>query len=102
MNHRFAGFNESGKVEHAVEGLSLVAGGDEKVFKSAPISQFPLHEFHSRRQQIAPSVAQIIEHYRGMSLCGKQPGDGTTYIPGTPGYQYLHKKLSFLAHFSLT
>jgi hypothetical protein len=92
MDHRFAGFDESGKVEDAVEGLILVAGGDEKVFNGVPIRQFPLDEFHPRGKQIAPSVAQVIEHHRGVSLGGKQAGDGTTYIPGTPGYEYLHKK----------
>jgi hypothetical protein len=92
MDHGFAGFNESGKVEYAVEGVILVTGVDEKVFKSLPICQFPLHEFHSRGKQIASTVAQIIEHNGGVSLFGKQSRDGTTYVPGATRNQYLHKK----------
>jgi hypothetical protein len=92
MDHGFAGFNEGGKVEHAVEGVTLIAGSDEKVFKRFPIRELPLHEFHSRWKQVAASVAQIIEHNRGMPFRDKEPGDGTTYVPRTSGNQYLHKK----------
>jgi hypothetical protein len=92
MDHGLAGLDEGGKVEDAVEGLTVFFGCDEKAFKGSAISKFTLDEIHSRWQQIAPAVAQIVINNGLMSALGQQTGDCTTYVPRTASNQYLHKK----------
>jgi len=92
VDHGLAGLNEGGKVEDAVEGFALAFGGDEKVFKQGPVSQIALDEIDACWEQVAAAVAEVIENHCLMSAFGKQSRDGTTYIPGPSGDQYLHKK----------
>jgi hypothetical protein len=49
MKHRFAGLNEGGKMEDGVEGSSLGFGGDENIFKSGAVCQFPLDKIDVRK-----------------------------------------------------
>jgi hypothetical protein len=60
--HGLAGFNEGGKVEHAVEGLALGLGGFEKAFKHGPVRQLSFDKCHPCRQQIAPAVTQVVKN----------------------------------------
>jgi hypothetical protein len=78
-------------VEDSVEGLALLAGGDEKVFKSRPVGQLPFDKFHPFRQKIAPAMAQVVKDNSSMSQFDKQAGHCTTYVPRAACDQYLHK-----------
>jgi hypothetical protein len=63
LHHGLAGFNERGKMEDAVEGLSMFLGGDEKVFKRSPVGHLTPHKIHPCRQKVASAVTQIVESY---------------------------------------
>jgi len=89
--HGLPGFNQGGKVKHGVEGLSLVFGGDEKVFNRGPLCQLPLHKFHPCRQQIASSVTQVVINHHPVFRFGKKSRYCTTYVPRPACNQYLHK-----------
>ena len=45
MDHGFAGLNEGGKVEDAVEGFSLCFGGGKDFFKPGAVCQLTFDEF---------------------------------------------------------
>jgi hypothetical protein len=101
MDHGFAGLDEGGKVEDAVEGLSESFGGSEKVFKSGPVCQLSLDKFHARGQKIAPAVAQVVKNDGLMAIFGQQLRHCSTNVPRAACNQYLHKKLPFPEHFGL-
>jgi hypothetical protein len=88
-------------MQNAIERLAVFCGGSKKVFDGGPVRQLPFDKLHPSRQEISAAMAQIIENNSFMSSFGEQASYGTTYIPGSAGDQYLHKKLSFPKHFSL-
>jgi hypothetical protein len=79
-------------VEDGVEGLVLNPGRCEDVFESLPIGQFALDEVHSRRQQIAPAVTQIVENDCLVALLGKEARNSTSNVPRPARHKNLHKK----------
>jgi hypothetical protein len=101
MEHRLAGLDQGGKVEHAVKGPSLGLGRDEKVFKSFPISHFALDKFHAGGQKIAPAVAQIVKNHDPIPIFGQQSGDRSTNVSRAASDQYSHKKLPPFPHTSV-
>jgi hypothetical protein len=88
-------------MQNAIKWLSVPCSLSEKIFNGGPVCQFPLEKLHSGRKKIPASVAQIVEYNSFMSSFGEQASHRTSYIPRTPGDQYLHKKLSFPKHFGL-
>jgi hypothetical protein len=92
MEHGLACLNESGKVENAVEGLSLLLRRGENMLKRRPVCQLSLDEFHARRQQVAAAMAKVVKNNGLMAIFRQQASDSTTYIPRTTCYQDLHKK----------
>ena len=62
MEHGLAGLDEGGKVEDAVEGLSLGFGGGENLLQSGPVCQFSLDELHAGGQKVAPAMAEIVKN----------------------------------------
>jgi hypothetical protein len=62
MEHGFAGLDEGGKVEDAVEGSSLGFGGNEKLIQSGPVCQFSLDKIDTGGQKVAPAMAQIVKN----------------------------------------
>jgi hypothetical protein len=58
-------------VEDAVEGFSLVLGGEENLLKSRPVCQFSFDELHAGRQKIAPSMAQVVENDDFVPILGQ-------------------------------
>jgi hypothetical protein len=92
MEHGLASLDERGKVQDAVEGFSLLFGGEEYLLKSGPVCQLSLDEFHAGRQKIAPSMTQVVEDDGLMSILGQQSGDCASYVPRAARHQDLHKK----------
>jgi hypothetical protein len=101
IEHRFAGFDEGGKVKNAVEGLSLLLGGDENAVKRRPVCQLSLDELHARRQQVTVAMAEVVKNDGLMPIFRQQASDSTTYIPRTTCYQDLHKKPFLPENFGL-
>jgi hypothetical protein len=62
MEHGLAGLDEGGKVEDAVEGISLGFCGGEDVIKPGPILQLSLDKLHSWGQKVAAAMAKIIKN----------------------------------------
>jgi hypothetical protein len=81
VDHGLAGLDKGGEVENAVEGSTLIVGGDEKVFKRSTVSHFALNEFDAGRKQIAPPMAEIVKNYGLVSFFGQQACNCTAYIP---------------------
>jgi hypothetical protein len=91
MDHGFAGLDESGEMENAVEGMALGLCLQENVFNQRPVGQIPYDEFHSRRQQIATAMAEVVEDDGLVTVLGQETGDSTTYVPGATCYQHFHE-----------
>jgi hypothetical protein len=79
-------------VEDAIEGASRVVSSDEKIFEGEPVSEFTLNKLDASREEIAPSMAQVVKNERLMSLLGKKSRNRCTNVPSTPSNQYPHKK----------
>jgi hypothetical protein len=79
-------------MQHSVEWLSLLLRRCEKVFKKSPVSKFPFDKIHALREQVAASVAKIVEDYSLMTAGSEEPSHGSANIPGTAGNQDLHRK----------
>lgn len=79
-------------MQHPVERLALLARRNEKVFKESPIRQFSFHKIHPGREQVAATVAEIVEHYGLVAPGGEESGHGSTDIPGPASNQNFHKK----------
>jgi hypothetical protein len=88
-------------VEHAVEGLALLFGVDEKLFKSPPVRKLAFHKFHALRNQFPPAVAQVIENNWFVPALGKKAGNSPTYVPRPSCDQYVHKSTVLSMHFGL-
>ena len=100
-DHGLASLNEGGEVEHSVKGLVLLFGVNEKVFNFFALGEVPFNKFHAGRQQVAPSVAQVVIDNGMMALCYQQFGHSTTYIPRPASHHDFHKILPFSKHFGL-
>jgi hypothetical protein len=94
MEHGLAGLDQSGKVEDAVKGSSLIFGGEENPLQSKPVCQLSLNKLHAGGQKVAPSMAQVVENDGLMSILGQQASDRAPNVPRAACHQYLHKKLS--------
>jgi hypothetical protein len=70
--HGFAGFDEGGEVEDAVEGRAGISGCVEKVFNRGPICDFTFHELYVARNELAPAVTQVVENDSLMPLSGEE------------------------------
>jgi hypothetical protein len=92
MDHRFAGFNEGGKVEHGVKRLVTSGSRGKDGFEGRTVSQLAQDELDPGRKQVAPAMTQIIKNDWFMPVSGKHIGNGTTYVPCASGYQDFHKK----------
>jgi hypothetical protein len=92
MEHGLAGLNEGGKVEDAVEGLSLGFCCGEDVFKPGTILQLSFYKLDSWGQKIATAMAKIVINDDLGSIIGQQPRDSTTYIPRTTSNKDFHEK----------
>ena len=99
--HGLAGFNERGEVEDAVEGLALLLGGDEKVFKRGTVSQLPLNKFHPCRQKIAPPVAQVVKNDGWCPVSASSPATVPPMYPAPPVTNIFTNKLPFPERFGL-
>jgi hypothetical protein len=91
MKHGFAGFNERGKVQDAVEGASLGLGGGENLFKGGPVCQLTLNEINAGGQKVAPAMAQIVKNHGLVPIFNQQASDITTYVPRTASYEDFHE-----------
>jgi hypothetical protein len=92
MNHRFAGFNESGEVQNCVYWLATVLRMNENLINGSTVSEISLDEGNTFGDHLALCMAQIIKYNRFVSLGVKQPGDCATDISCTAGNQDPHKK----------
>ena len=90
-DHGLAGLNEGCKVEDAVEGITVVFRCREKVFNYGSVRQLTFNKIHAFGQEVAPSVAQVVESNHRVPQFGKKSRDGTTNIPRTTSNQYLHE-----------
>jgi hypothetical protein len=79
-------------MQHSVERLSLFSRRDEKVFKKSPVRQFSFNKIRPGREQVAATVAEIVEDDRPVSPGSEKPGHSTADIPGPSGNQNFHKK----------
>jgi hypothetical protein len=92
MEHGLAGLNEGSEVEHGVKRPFLIAGGEKDLAQQGWVAKLTLHYGNSGGKQVTAGMAEVVENQRVMAFFHKQSGDGTTYIPGTPRNQDLHKK----------
>jgi hypothetical protein len=92
MHHGLAGFDQGGKMQYAIERLSVSFRLIEKVFKVAPVCKLTFNKLHPRWQQILAPVAQIVVHHRFMTLVGQQSCHCPTNVSCAARDQYLHKK----------
>jgi hypothetical protein len=83
-------------VDNSVKRLILGFRGDEKVFKKCPITKLSFDEINAWREEIAAAMTEVVKDDSRVSRFGKEPGDCTTYIPGTASNQDLHKKALLL------
>src|SRR5580658_6971940 len=90
--HGLARFDERGEVEHTVKGLPTLPGGDEKTLDCASVGQLPVDKLDAWGEQIETGVTEVVEYHRLVSQSGQKSRNGTTDVPRTTGYQYLHKK----------
>ncbi len=79
-------------MQYPLERLTLFARGYEKVFKESPVRQFSFHKIHPGREQVAATVAEIVEDYRLVAPGCEESGDGSADISGTASNQNFHKK----------
>jgi hypothetical protein len=59
-------------VEDGVERSSGVMSFNEKVFKREPVCHLSEDKLDTRREQIAPTVAEVVKNGRLVSLFGKK------------------------------
>jgi hypothetical protein len=78
-------------VHDGVEGRAFVLCAEEKAIEERPIGQIADDQFDAARQQIAPTVAQVVKNYGFMSTVRQQSRDRSSNVPCTAGNQDLHK-----------
>jgi hypothetical protein len=94
VQHGLAGFDQGGKMKHAVKRLAEESGGREKAFKRGPVFEFPLHEFDARGKQIDPPVAEVVENHDMVAPIHQKSRNSTSDVACPSGNQNLHKKIA--------
>lgn len=79
-------------MQDAIERLFLLPRRDEKVFKNSPISQFSFHEINALGEEVAASMAEIVEDYSPVAARSEEPSHSSADIPCPAGNQNFHKK----------
>ena len=91
--HGFAGFDQGGEVEDAVEGRLFSGCVAKKLFDASTIGDVGFDEFDTGGDQIAAGVAEVIDDYDLVPLAGQERRNCAADISGPARYHDLHKKI---------
>ncbi len=84
LDHGLAGFNESGEMEHAVEGTSLLFCAGEDALEEGPVGQVAFNKLNALRKKIAAAMAEAVKNDSLVTALARRPATVPPTYPAPP------------------